>query len=135
MSAKMAAESGRGWHSQVTLASGAEQRHRRPVREHRVTLDRNRVVAVEPVPAHLEHEAEHAHGVDRLLDAVAREGLADADLDSDVRPVQPGERVLVGDVVTQVEDGAGRRLSAERRHGGALVGGEERKLDRRSSRS
>ena len=64
-------------------------------------LDRNGVIAVEPVPAHLEHEAEHPHRVDRLVDAVRRERLADADLDADVGPVELGERVLVGDVVAR----------------------------------
>ena len=106
-----------------------EQRDRRSVREHRVPLDRNGVIAVEPVPAQLEHEAEHPHRVDRLVDVIRRKRLAGPDLDPEVRPVELGECVLVRDVVPEEEDGAGRRLHAQRGDGRTLVGREERELD------
>ena len=73
-------------------------------------LDRHRVVAVEPVPSHLEQEAEHPHRVDRLVDAVPGKGLAAPDLHTDIGTVEAGERVLVGDVVAQIENGAGGGL-------------------------
>ena len=43
--------------------------------------------------------------------------------------MQLGECVLVGDVVPEVEDGAGRRLRAQGVDGGALVGRDQRELD------
>ena len=84
-SAKIAAESGRGWQSQVTLRVGGEQGDGRAVGQHRVPLDRHRALAVEPVPPGLQQEAEDAHRVDRVGDAVGGLRLAGADLDADVR--------------------------------------------------
>ena len=105
-----------------------EQRHGRAIGDHRMALDRHRVLAVEPGAARLEQVPEDAHRVDRVVDAVGGPGRAWTDLDPDVRPVQLGERVLVGDVVPEVEDGARRRLRAQGVDGGTLVGRDQREL-------
>ena len=93
-----------------------------------MALDRHGVLSVEPRAARLEEAGEDPHRVDRVVDAVGGKRLAGADLDADVRAVQLSERVLVGDVVAEVEHRARARLRAERVQGRALVGREERQL-------
>ena len=73
-------------------------------------LDRHRPLAVEPVPPGLQQQRQYPDRVDRLGDPVPGPGLAVADLDADVRPVQVGERVLVGHVVADEQHRTGAEL-------------------------
>jgi hypothetical protein len=99
------------------------------VRQHRVPLDRHRVLAVQPGAAGLQQQGEHPGAVQRLGDPVTGGGVARSDLDADVRSPQGREPVLVGDVVAEEQHRAGRQLGAQLVEGAALVGGQHRQLD------
>ncbi len=94
-----------------------------------MALDGHGVLAVEPVPARLEHESECANGIDGFVEAVPGEGGTRPDLDADIRSVELREDVLVGYVVAEVEDGTRGRLPAQGGNRGALVGSHDRQLD------
>ena len=92
----------RGWHSQVTLASGVSSATVRPL----ASIECRSIGTARSPNSQLRRvsssSAEHPGGVA----AARRPGSAarvspGADLDPDVRAVQVGERVLVGDVVAE----------------------------------
>ena len=111
------------------LGVRGEQRDRPLVGQHRQPLDRRRRLAVEPVAALLQQEAEHQGDVHGVGHAERGEGLAVADLDAQVRAGQPGERLLVGDVVAEEDRRRGADLVAQDVQRAALVRLDDRQLD------
>ena len=92
------------------LGIRSEQRDGAAVGQHRVPLDGYRPLAVQPVPPRLQQGGEHPDGIQRLGHPVPGLRLARPDLDADVRPVQVGERVLVGHVVADEQHRTGSEL-------------------------
>ena len=128
-SAKTAAESGCGWHSQITSASGVSSATVRPLASIVCRSIGTAVLAEQPVAARLEQDTPARRRRPRVLDAVAGEGLAGADLDADVRAVQPAERVLVGHVVADEHRRRRADLVPQHVERVALVGRDHRELD------
>ena len=95
-----------------------------------MTFDRHGPLAEQPPAAALGEEGQHPYPGFRVIHPEVRPGVAgQSDLDADVRALQVRERVLVGRVVAEEDDRAGRLLGAQLVDGGALVGGHHRQFD------
>ena len=99
--------------------------------EHRESLDGRSVGTGKPRTTLVEQERQSSSDILGAVDAIVGDGVPAADLDSDVRPLQPAERLFVGHVVPD-EDGSGSAvLMADQVECVALVGGDDRQLDHR----
>ena len=99
--------------------------------EHRESLDGRSVGAGKPRTTLVEQECQSGSDVLGAVDAIVGDGVPAADLDSDVRPLKPAERLFVGHVVAD-EDGSGCAvLMANQVECVALVGGDDSQLDHR----
>ena len=91
-SAKIAAESGLGWHSQLTLASGVSSATVRPL----ASIECRSIGTARSPKSQCRRvsssSAERAGRLDRLGHPVVGLGLAGADLDAEVGAVQVGRR-------------------------------------------
>ena len=107
---------------------GGQQRDGSAVGQHGQPLDGRGMPTEKPGAAALEQEVQRERDVLGRLDPVVGQRVAVADLDADVRAVQPAKRLLVGHVVAEEHRGRRALLVAQDVERLALVGLDHREL-------